>query len=85
MKKTYIKPEIFFDSFSLSTNIATNCEVTFDLASRGSCGIPDDNDTGMNIFDLGTGGTCTAPGKGSETYDGLCYHVPTENNNLFNS
>ena len=85
MKKTYTKPEIFFESFSLSTNIASNCEHPFTLASKGVCGIPDENDLPMDIFDPSLGGSCQVQGGSGAMYDGFCYHVPTENDNLFNS
>ena len=39
MKKTYSKPEIVFENFVLSTNIAANCDVIISTADSGNCGI----------------------------------------------
>ena len=84
MKKAYSKPQIMFESFTMSTNIAAGCEKTFGLYSRGECGFEDD--TNEIIFAQGTAGSvCTLKGGDESTYNGLCYHVPTESNNLFNS
>lgn len=81
MKKEYMKPTIVFEDFTLSTNIAAGCDSIVGNPSQGTCGIP------------GTGGICifSTPETGCNilfddgSYDGLCYHVPTEGNNLFNS
>lgn len=83
MKKTYSKPRIMFESFSMSTNIAAGCEKTFGLYSRGACGYEDD--TGEVIYATGVGSVCTTNGGDAGSYDGLCYHLPDESNNLFNS
>lgn len=84
-KKKYKKPMIVIESFSLDTNIAGNCEKPFNLQTQFVCGIPDNNGLGMNIFDTAKGGSCIVDGKPDTLYDGFCYHVPTENNELFNS
>lgn len=85
VKKSYNKPEIYFESFSLSTSIASGCEVPFTLAAKNICGIPDENGTGERIFDTSITSTCTTSGTGIEKFDGFCYHIPTETNNLFKS
>lgn len=82
MKKTYRKPEIFFENFSLSTSIAGNCDVAIGLPSQFVCGIPDENGLGMKIFN---GGDCTIPGDENTMHNGFCYHVPTAGIVLFNS
>ena len=80
MKKVYTKPEIIFDSFSLSTNIAGSCAVIFDGQAPYECGISDDG-PGLTIF---TEDFCmVVPPDG--LYNGLCYHVPFENQNYFAS
>ena len=84
MKKVYSKPEIVFENFSLTTNIAGDCEEIYGFFARGTCGIPDSNGLGMNIFNEGTG-NCVIQGSDDELYNGFCYHIPTETNNLFNS
>lgn len=85
MKKIYTKPEIYFESFSLSTSIAANCDKIISLPSQFACGIPDDNGLGMNVFSPGPSSDCVLPGDSNKEYDGFCYHVPTEVNQLFNS
>lgn len=88
MKKMYSKPEIFFENFSLSTNIAGNCNHPFRGFAQFVCGIPDSNGLGMNIFDPNAAGsTCAIPGDGmDDTYDGFCYHISTNaEGTLFNS
>ena len=87
MKKIYTKPQIYFESFSLSTNIASDCDVPFALAAKDICAIPDASGLPeMGIFNLTVAGTqCGVHGDGNEEYNGFCYHVPVETNNLFNS
>ena len=91
MKKTYSKPMVIIESFVLNENMASvtsDCENTFSLQAQNVCGIPDSNGTGMTIFSTDVAnGSCEVDGlPGIEyTYDGLCYHVPTETNNLFAS
>ena len=87
MKKTYLKPEIAFESFTLSTNIAGNCEQPFVTNStKGVCAI--ESSGGVNIFS-GTVALCDflpeQMGGKEDEWDGFCYHVPTEDRNLFNS
>ena len=87
MKKAYSKPEIVFENFSLTTNIAGDCEEIYGFFARGTCGIPDSNGLGMKIFNTtpGVNSDCVIQGGDDTLYDGFCYHVPTETNNLFNS
>ena len=87
MKKTYEKPVIIIENFTLSTNIAGDCEKPFNLQAQFVCGIPDDFGLGADfyIFDTSAGGTCKVDGTGEEMYDGFCYHIPSETNELFNS
>ncbi len=81
MKKVYSKPEIIFEDFALSTNIAGNCEVKTNTPSQMQCAYYSDFDEA--VF-LDTIQACsTYPSEG--VYDGFCYHVPTEDKNLFNS
>lgn len=79
MKKVYEKPEILFESFSLSTSISKGCEIKTDSQSYGVCTIG----TGeIAMFDGAVPNCVYTPG---EEYDGPCYHVPIESENLFNS
>lgn len=83
MKKAYAKPEIAFFDFTLSTSIAAGCEVKTDLQSQGICGYkPEPRWPGVIFVDGTTGCDQTPTESGLDT---LCYHVPTEAYNLFNS
>lgn len=87
MKKTYTKPEICFESFLMSTNIAGNCEVDTNLQSNTSCGLKIEG-WGV-VFVSSMTGCEKLPTLGSTMddaqYNGICYHVPYDDKNLFNS
>ena len=76
MKKTYFKPEIMFEDFSLSTNIATGCEVLSNNQSSNQCGM---DMSGIMVFVTEAGMYENGAG------DPICYHVPLGQQNLFNS
>lgn len=80
MKKVYTKPAILFDSFELSQSIAAGCEIITGYA-RNVCAY--ELRTGQNIFLEGIS-DCTTIEAGGE-YNGICYHVPIDTNNLFTS
>ncbi len=88
MKKKYSRPDIAFESFSLSTSIAGNCELKTDTKGGGECSYPMD---GLGNLFLTTMEACNGAGntpitdEQSLTFNGFCYHVPVENSNLFNS
>ena len=90
MKKTYFKPEIMFEDFSLSTNIATGCEVLSNNQSSNQCGL---DMSGIMVFVTeATGCAFTVGNTGDEdgmyengAGDPICYHVPLGQQNLFNS
>ena len=83
MKKVYKKPNIIFEDFTLSTSIAAGCERKANNVMY-SCEYFD-NDLGYTIF-TGSISKCTlTPQDGGDEYNGICYHVPVESNNLFNS
>ena len=87
MKKIYVSPEIVYEDFSLSTNIAGDCESIVGNPAKGTCSLPT-SDPDTNIFSTGINGCDTYPedlGFGTDTYDGFCYHVPSQNYSLFNS
>lgn len=88
MKKTYVKPEIIFESFSLSQSIAAGCEVKTNTPSSGQCGL----EWGPDRLFLDTINDCKGDGKvtsvgGDGEANGICYHVFSNNSsyNLFNS
>ena len=86
MKKTYSKPHIVIEKFTLNTSIASNCEKPFTLFEQFACGVPDDNGYGDIIFSFDVASNCTVEGIGDKhIYDGFCYHVPSETNQLFAS
>lgn len=76
MKKTYVKPEVYFESFELSASIADNCAKPLNL----------NQDTCRNIF-----GDYRDKVFSQESCDmnpdqlGFCCHVPLEGSKLFAS
>lgn len=85
MKKVYEKPEIMFESFILSTNIAAGCEIVIDNHSSGSCGYEYEGGSGTTMFTVALGEKiCNIPIDDDEK-NTFCYHVPIQTNNLFNS
>ena len=92
MKKTYTKPTIMFEDFTLSTSIAAGCELTPNtFANFNNCAhrIGD-------LFFFGSDLTgCTKFADKSrpvDAYSGtiinndtVCYHTPSDVNNIFNS
>lgn len=85
MKKVYSKPEIMFEDFTLSTNIAGDCEAKTNLQSNDSCGM---NYSGLTVFMVemdGCTGIQVQYEGGDGIYNGICYHVLTGDKNLFNS
>ena len=86
MKKKYVKPAVFFESFTICTAIAGDCENIFGLQGKDTCEIPSTPYIpGMGIFNVGPTSQCGVQGGDDSRYNGLCYHVPEARNNLFNS
>ena len=90
MKKTYEKPEILFESFASSTNIAANCKMKIDTYANGDCGYKAVIDNKWeSVFLSDVRGCDITDGEGDGTEDGafggFCYHVPYDGNTLFNS
>lgn len=82
MKKAYTAPEIMFEDFTISTNIAAGCEAKSDLQAGGRCGFK----WGKKIIFVDeTTGCSVEVVSGDGNYDGLCYHNPSEDYNVFNS
>ena len=89
MKKLYSAPDILFESFTMSTNIAGQCEgEPVNNPTQGTCAVLGTG--GIAIFNDTVGAVCVfkptdlGAGKDDE-WDGLCYYNPTDYNNLFNS
>jgi len=81
LKKQYIKPDVVFEDFSLSTTIANGCETNITNATKGVCGV---DFGGWFVFVSGVNECITQIEDGS-MFDGLCYHVPNADNNVFGS
>lgn len=83
MKKNYTKPEIVFENFLASTNIAAGCEVKTNMPSVDNCAYSytDEFAGQLNLF-LADVNLCTD--KEADGYNGFCYHVPF-GENIFNS
>lgn len=79
MKKTYSKPEIHFEDFSLTTSITAGCEYTNGMHAQGECGY--ETRDGVVFLETVSGCKYHQP----DTNDSLCYHVPNVDNNIFNS
>ena len=80
MKKTYAKPQIVFESFQLTANIAGDCNTRPNSTNEATCGY---NDNGWIIFQSGP--LCTMPVGQDGIYDRICYHVPTGDISVFTS
>lgn len=79
MKKTYEAPEILFEDFTMSTSIAANCDKIVNNSTENVCGYK--TRTGIIFVEGITGCVYKQP----DGYDGVCYHIPTDTTDLFNS
>lgn len=82
MKKTYVKPEVYFESFELSTNIATGCEYKTGFAIN-ECTYKLPGGLG-NVF-VNENTQCYDIKAPDQSYGSVCYQVPAEASNLFTS
>lgn len=81
MKKTYAKPQIVFESFQLTANIAGGCNTSPNSTNEATCGY---NDNGWIVFQ--NSAVCIDVQVGTDgEYNGLCYHVPTGDKSVFTS
>ena len=81
MKKHYSKPDISYEGFSLSTNIAAGCEEV-PVNSTDNCGVK----WGKSVIFTSTMTGCPSKvADGSPEHDGLCYHNPSADYNVFTS
>lgn len=90
MKKNYQKPDIFFEDFAFSSNIAAGCGVAGNLhdpgctyyathSDRDNCAF---FDNGAKLF-LESGPCISTPVDGM--FGNLCYHTAGEDSRIFNS
>jgi len=80
MKKTYLAPDIIFESFSLSTSIAA-CDIETNF-NEGVCGY--ELYPGFAIFKVGVDG-CLIEIETGIYGDKICYDNPSGLTNLFSS
>lgn len=86
MRKTYSKPDIVFEGFALSTNIAADCEVKIEGSTGGTCGLKFGDLVIFVAEYTGCNSNDNVVVEGDDgNYNGICYHVPTGDKNLFNS
>jgi hypothetical protein len=84
MKKKYMKPEVMFESFTLSTNIAGDCGWTSNVVpsdQKAGCGYRDPADRFGNVIFSSFCDTTDDDGD----HNGICYDVPAEGMQIFNS
>lgn len=82
MKKTYTKPEMSFESFELSTSVASSCPGGGVNVAEYQCAITDPG--GDNVFIDVTYG-CTPQFNSYALEENPCYHNSSDNNNTFSS
>ena len=93
MKKKYFKPEILFEDFTLSTSVASCATESMEkVMSNNDCGFYDEYLKVVVVTEKSLG--CASVSDKTSGYrvaatpgenDGVCYHVPIEAFNLFNS
>lgn len=84
MKREYSTPDIVFDSFSLSNSIAGPCSYDTNTQNQNTCAVIIGNRRVFTSAVLGykvEGGYVVDSG----IYNGICYHVPVNGFNVFNS
>ena len=74
MKKTYVKPQVYFEDFQLSASIAAGCAPGTGIAhSEGVCGFK----FGQLVIFLNDVDGCTDEVTADGEH-GFCYHNPTD-------
>ena len=78
MQRMYVKPEVYFESFELSANIATGCVISINH-TVGACWQGVEGFKNFNIF--------VDPHSCETTPDqyGLCYQTLEDANKIFTS
>lgn len=88
MKKAYMKPEIMFESFVSSTNIATNCKLIISGHALDMCALEQYDEFEEQTWYIFTSKmlACTTnDGDEDDKYfNKICYHVPV-GESTFNS
>ena len=81
MRKAYSKPQIMFEDFTLSTNIAAGCGVKTNTPSQEQCGYGEEIFGNPIFVDVVSACLLTVP----DGYNSICYHIPNDLQDLFNS
>lgn len=81
MKKKYQRPELYYESFALCSTIAAGCEGIANFAEN-ACTVTLRGD-GYELVLFNSNTVCLDSPPNADDY--LCYHAPTENNNIFSS
>lgn len=76
-KKKYMKPDLEFVNFVMSSSIAGTCKYEAEHADGNSCTFRDNE----WIFFSSINDACDWPPEDGK----YCYHVPTDNQNIFSS
>lgn len=86
MKKSYVKPQVFFESFQLSANIAGDCGANgiVKTFAKNACGVPYGS-SGTVFVSTVSGCTTHIDTPDEEQGYNYCYHVPNANDKLFSS
>lgn len=82
MKKTYSKPQIMFEDFTLCTNIAAGCTFVDDIvptAAEYGCGVNIGSDRDKNVVFTNANGCNYAEDDGN--WNGICYYNPNNSGN----
>lgn len=83
MKRIYNKPQIVFESFQLTESIAAACADPTGTPTAGTCGVSFGK---LVLFWSSMEGICNYPvEEETESWNGICYHVPTDDTRMFNS
>ncbi len=81
-KKIYSVPDIQFEDFSLSTNIAAGCEEE-PFGNTETCGVKWSKVAILFASGAPIDNCNVKIVEGDPNYNGLCYHNPTLENNVF--
>ena len=81
MKKEYRKPQLWYEDFQLSQSIASGCEGIATYA-EGLCTVILEG-PGYSLTLFSDPAICFDSPPNPDDY--LCYHAPTEGNNVFSS
>ena len=86
MRKTYSKPQIMFEAFTMNTSIAAGCSLITKLPNLEiQCGF-EVSDSRFDDVVFNTANPDTKCNTGAEgPYNGLCYDNPSSNYIIFQS